>query len=291
ADFQQHEQIAEQFAHEHRQRLNRQAAHDEATASAPRADRLDSQSNDKKQEPMPARKFPTVVGKRLSDIQGKMETAAEERDSAKSAERDAAQAVSIATAELEQIRGWFKKRRRREATQRLDSAQERHAKAERHTQAAEAQYASLSREYRQLREKAASIQPGSERSTIRKQRFQPPAPTPEAKTAQQPQRETWHELEKRAQAAIDEVLSNPNRHERAALIRQAVTHDDERYAEAFEEAMIERGIGVHGELSPAAQREQQQREQQPSDKEMSQHIEHAREDLSGPGSRNGGPSL
>lgn len=58
----------------------------------------------------------------------------------------------------------------------------------------------------------------------------------------------------RAQAAILEVLNVSDRHERAGLIRESILDHDESYVEAFEDAMIDAGVGVHGELSPAAQR-------------------------------------
>lgn len=94
---------------------------------------------------------------------------------------------------------------------------------------------------------------------------QPPAPEPTQPTPEPVQpsaappppaapEPTQPTVEERAQAAIDEVLSTDDRHERAGLIRDAVTDTDEQYSEAFEDAMIAAGVGVHGELSPAAQR-------------------------------------
>lgn len=102
--------------------------------------------------------------------------------------------------------------------------------------------------------------------------FTPPTPTqrkpqpaaepkPVKPAAQEPEAFIPPTPQERAQAAILEVLSVPDRHERASIIREAVLDPDERYAEAFEDAMIDAGVGVHGELSPAAQRRVEQIQQ------------------------------
>lgn len=104
------------------------------------------------------------------------------------------------------------------------------------------------------------------------QAAQEPMPAPAPKPAQPT-------VEERAQSAINEVLSVSDRHERAWLIREQVTSLDERYAEAFEDAMIDAGVGVHGELSPAAQRRVAV-SQQPSGKPEKPTGEQVRQDWS-----------
>lgn len=129
------------------------------------------------------------IAQRLLDVQVELRTAAEERDRAQVVEREAAQSVQAAQAELDGIRGLFKVRQRRAARQRLGAAQECYEVAKEVTQAASRHYADLSRESDQLREQAAagavSIQNPRRRVEPRTEES---APTHDTTTQRQSQR-------------------------------------------------------------------------------------------------------
>lgn len=129
------------------------------------------------------------IAQRLLDVQVELRTAADEYDRAQVVEREAAQGVQAAQAELDEIRGLFKVRQRREARQRLDAAQERHQAAQLAAQAASERYVVLSHESERLRERAAagavSIQNPHRRVEPRTEEL---APTHDTTTQRQSQR-------------------------------------------------------------------------------------------------------
>ena len=130
------------------------------------------------------------IAQRLLDVQVELRTAADEYDRAQVVEREAAQGVQAAQAELDEIRGLFKVRQRREARQRLDAAQERHQAAQLAAQAASERYVVLSHESERLRERAASAAASSQNPRRVETKTGEPAPAQGDRT-QRPSQRSW----------------------------------------------------------------------------------------------------
>ncbi|WP_280564981.1 MULTISPECIES: MobQ family relaxase [unclassified Chromohalobacter] len=118
--------------------------------------RLDREIDAKAQHLAQVRERGAEIGERLLDVQLAMRETAQQRDSTEQTEREAAQSVREAQAQRDRIKGWFKGRQRREASQRHDQAQERQNQAQEAAQRAQAHDAALRREYGQLKQQAAT---------------------------------------------------------------------------------------------------------------------------------------
>lgn len=145
---------------------------------------------ERSQEAMSSRTAGASIAQRLLAVQAELRTVAEEHDRAQAAARQAALAVRTAQEDLDNIRGLLKRRERRVAQQRLDSAQEHHRVAEEAALEASGRYAALSRESDQLRERAASAADAvSSQSPHRvKPRTEGPSPAQDSPAQRQYQR-------------------------------------------------------------------------------------------------------
>ncbi|AXY44069.1 MobA/MobL family protein [Halomonas sp. JS92-SW72] len=77
-----------------------------------------------------------------------------------------------------------------------------------------------------------------------------PAPTPARLTGSVP--EPPRDAQVRAKLAVRRLLCMVEQIDRAAAIREAMLDPDDRFAEVFQEQLLEVGIGAHGELSHGA---------------------------------------
>lgn len=126
-------------------------------------------------------------------------------------------------------------RRRRVAAANVDVAAAAKMRADARSQADE---------YIRVKRQELTAMREQERRRQAAQEAPSPAPTPSA-PAPTP--------EERAAADVRLLLNMPDQGERAEAIRTAMADPDDRYADAYVEAMIAHDIGTLGELPPAAQ--------------------------------------